>query len=86
MTCAPLALSYTGDLQSLAPHAEEVLDYCALVRSFGDQYSGLLPDDSAEIIEGFSYAEAYEQLSRRHRPIVRRAIRYLRGSVRSLWS
>ncbi|WP_303968307.1 TIGR03089 family protein, partial [Rothia mucilaginosa] len=31
---APLALSYTGDLQALAPHAEEVLDYCALVRSF----------------------------------------------------
>ena len=30
---APLALSYTGDLQALAPHAEEVLDYCALVRS-----------------------------------------------------
>lgn len=58
---APLALSYAGDLQSLAPHAEEVLDYCALVRSFGDQYSGLLPDDSVEIIEGFSYAEAYEQ-------------------------
>lgn len=59
---APLALSYTGDLQALAPHAEEVLDYCALVRSFGDQHSGLLPDDSAEIIEGFSYAEAYEQV------------------------
>ena len=58
---APLALSYTGNLQALAPHAEEVLDYCALVRSFGDQYSGLLPDDSAEIIEGFSYAEAYGQ-------------------------
>ena len=38
-----------------------MLDYCALVRSFGDQYSGLLPDDSVEIIEGFSYAEAYEQ-------------------------
>ena len=32
------------------------------MRSFGDQYSGLLPDDSAEIIEGFSYAEAYEQV------------------------
>ena len=32
-----------------------------LARSFGDQYSGLLPDDSVEIIEGFSYAEAYEQ-------------------------
>lgn len=59
---APLALSYTGDLRALAPHAEEVLDYCALVRSFGDQYSGLLPDDLAEIIEGFSYAEAYEQV------------------------
>ena len=59
---APLALSYTDNLQALAPHAEEVLDYCALVRSVGDQYSGLLPNDSAEIIEGFSYAEAYEQV------------------------
>jgi len=59
---APLALSYTGDLQALSSYADEVLDYCALVRSFGDQYSGLLPDDSAEIIEGFSYAEAYEQV------------------------
>ena len=39
-----------------------MLDYCALVRSFGDQYSGMLPDDSAEVqFEGFTYAEAYEQ-------------------------
>ena len=58
---APLALSYTGDLQALSSYADEVLDYCALVRSFGDQYSGMLPDDSAEVLEGFTYAEAYEQ-------------------------
>ena len=53
---APLALSYTGDLQALSSYADEVLDYCALVRSFGDQYSGMLPDDSAEVLEGFTYA------------------------------
>ena len=58
---APLALSYTGDVQALSSYADEVLDYCALVRSFGDQYSGMLPDDSAEVLEGFTYAEAYEQ-------------------------
>ena len=61
--CTEQEAGYTNDpAQALAPHAEEVLDYCALVRSFGDQYSGLLPNDSAEIIEGFSYAEAYEQV------------------------
>lgn len=59
--CAPLALSYTGDLQVLSSYADEVLDYCALVRSFGDRYSGMFPEESAEIIEGFTYAEAYEQ-------------------------
>ncbi len=58
---APLALSYTGDLQALSSYADDVLDYCALVRSFGDRYSGMLPDDSAEMLEGFTYAEAYEQ-------------------------
>lgn len=59
---APLALAYSGNLQAMEPYADEVLDYCALVRSMGDRYSGPLPDESARIQEGFSYSEAYAQV------------------------
>lgn len=59
---APLALAYSGDLTALQTYADEVLDFCALVPSMGDHYEGLLPDESAEVVEGFTYSEAYAQI------------------------
>ncbi|VTY05797.1 TIGR03089 family protein [Rothia mucilaginosa] len=59
---APLALAYSGDLTALQTYADEVLDFCALVPSMGDHYEGLLPDESTEVIEGFTYSEAYAQI------------------------
>lgn len=50
---APLAMQYTGDLHAIEQvYSGEILDYCHLIRSEGDQFMGLPPQPNTPVSQG----------------------------------
>ena len=81
---APLALSYTGNLQLRTPTRCSITALWCVASATSTRVC--FPMIRQKSLRVSAMRKPTGRLSFRHRPIVRRAIRYLRGSVRSLWS
>ena len=64
----PLAMRYTGDSEAVFNvYDGEILDFCALVRSEADQFMGMPPHPTTEVLAGVTNADVLAEILKQAR-------------------
>ncbi|WP_424823498.1 TIGR03089 family protein [Rothia aeria] len=64
----PLAMRYTGDSEAVFNvYDGEILDFCALVRSEADQFMGMPPHPTTEVLTGVTNADVLAEILKQAR-------------------